>query len=686
MFVIDILQQEGRRLQIIAACVAAGLLVLLAGLWFVQIVNAQSFANSLKDQSIRTVRIPSIRGRILDCRGRVLASDRPRYNASLYLEDLRSQFAESYSNLLAAYAGAHPEVIRKKGRIVLPAGMRRQLQLQADCEVVSNITCRVSGELEEPRVLNAAAFLRHYTNYPYVPFQIVPDLTNRQMAIFAEKLSGQPDLELEVQPIRVYPGLSLAAHLLGYVRPMDPLDASEISFTMPDFEGRSGVELVFDAQLRGQAGVKSVLVNNQNYRQREEIETPNQPGNDIYLTINLNLQRAAEKALAEAQSSTVRGAVVVLDPRNGDILVLASAPAFDPNRFVGLLSQEEYARLSDPKFKPQFNRAVAGAYPPGSTFKIITSIACLESGLNTSEVFDSPGEFRSSPTHVIRDTAGAGLFDFERAFFRSSNTYFIHYGMQAGLRKILEVARRFHLGEKTGLETRQEEAGDVPRPEEAGQGISERSTPDVCIGQEITTTPLQMALVLGVIANGGTLFHPRVASHSKSPETDETRELTQQGRVHDQVFIEPGHLETIRHAMLADTEHPPDSTSLGGTAYPYFHHSGGVPYLDNFRVAGKTGTAEVKSPGSPYRRVTWFDSYGPYEDPRYVVVVMVEDGDFGGPTCAPVARKIYEAIQKEERGTAPKAGNKVARAFSPAGSGGVPPMPVNYPTAALARN
>ncbi len=654
MLVIDMPKQDGRRLHVIAACVAGGLLLLLGGLWFVQIVHAQRFANNLKRQSFRTVRMPAIRGQILDCRGRVLAADKPRYNAILYLEDLQGRFDERYANLLADYAREHPEAVTRKGRIVLPTGARRRLQLEADCDVVSNITFRVSTTLNEPRVLNTNAFLRHYNNYPYVPFQIVPDLASNQVAIFSEQLSGQPDVDLETQPVRVYPNGALAAHLLGFVQRMEPLDGAEVSFTMPDFEGRSGVERVFDVQLRGQPGVKSVLVNNQNYRQREEIETPNQPGEDIYLTIDLPLQRAAEQALAGAQAN-VRGAVVVLDPRNGDLLALVSAPSFDPNSFVPGVTPEEYARLNDPKYKPQFNRAVTGAYFPGSTFKIITALACLESGLDPKEIYDSPGEYRASPTaRPIGDTAGAGPFNFERAFFRSSNTYFIHYGMRAGLPKILEVAKRFHLGEKTGLETKQEVAGSVPGPDKIGRWFSQ-SAADVCIGQEITATPLQMALMVGAIANGGTLYWPRVASRTRAPETGDVQELRGQGRVRDHVFMDPRHLELIRHAMLEDTEHPPDHLGKGGTAYDYFHHPGGAPYLGKFRVAGKTGTAEVKSSGSPYKRVTWFDSYGPYEDPRYVVVVMVEDGAFGGPTCAPVARKIYEAIVKEEQGTPAKA-------------------------------
>ena len=652
-----VLKEKSQRLRIITGGVAAGLLVLLAGLWFVQIVYARHFADNLQRQSFRTVGIPGIRGKILDRLGRVLADDRPRYNASLFLEDLQRPFNQRYTNLEAAYKHDHPQLVNKSGKVAWPPGAHGALHLQADCDVVSNITFQVSTLLEEPRVLNPVAFARHYNNFPYVPFQIVPDLAPRQVAIFAERLSGQPDLDLETEPVRDYPNGETAAHVLGYVQRVEPESGGESR----DFEGRSGIERVFDEDLRGQAGIKSVLVNNQNYRQREAIVTPNQPGKDVYLTIDLTLQRAAEAALAAAQTN-VRGAVVVLDPNNGDILVAASAPAYDPNKFVTGFTPAEYAREfpDDPKLKPQFNRVVTGAYPPGSTFKIITGLACLENGLDPDEVFDSPGVWRgvSEKARPIADTAGPGLFNFERAFYRSSNTYFITYGLKAGLARILEVARRFHLGVKTGIETGQEVAGTIPTADEVGTTFPQSSAADVCIGQEITATPLQMAGMIEVIANGGTLYWPRLAAYSRDPETGEVIELTAKGRVRDHVKMNPEHLKIIRKAMLADTEHAADSTTKAGSAYSEFHYSNGassLPYLPNFRVAGKTGTAQVKSPGSPYRQVTWFDSYGPYEDPRYVVVVMVEDGVWGGSTCAPVARKIYEAIVKEEQGLAPRA-------------------------------
>jgi len=653
MFTLDMFKEQGGRLHVISGVVVVGMFLLLGGLWIVQIVCAKHFESDLKRQSIRHVRTPAIRGRILDCNGAVLADDKPRYNAILYLEDLQRQFDGQYLSLRTNYVRMHPAAINSKGKISLTNGVKQQLQWQADCDVVSNITWRVSASMGAPRLLNNKAFLRHYREHPYVPFAIVPDLAPRQVAILAEQWLGQPAVEMETQPLREYPYQSLAAHLLGYVQHRDASEDEDFAFDMPDYQGVSGVEYVYDRQLRGQPGDKSVLINNLNYRQREEIQTPNLAGNDIYLTIDLALQRAVEKALVSnpASPSHVRGAVVVMDPRNGDILALASAPSFDPNLFaLDHRTPEENERLNDPKFKPQFNRAVTGAYPPGSTFKIITGIACLEDGLDPAEKYDSPGVYLASASaRPIRDEAGAGPFDFEQAFYRSSNTYFIVKGKDR-LRKILEVAKRFHLGEKTGLSTHQEVAGNVPGPEKVGPSLG-MSTPDICIGQEITATPLQLAGMISVIANGGTLYVPRVVSHAQSPETGEIEELVPPGRVRDHVQLNPRDVALIRHAMVEDTEHAGEGLGPDGpgSAYKAFHYPGGAPKLANFRVAGKTGTAEVKSPGSAFRRVVWFDSYAPYEDPRYVVLVMVEDGLFGGTTCAPMAEQIYEAILKREQ-------------------------------------
>lgn len=662
MFVFDIFKDDGGRLRIVGAIMVLGMVVLLGGLWFVQVVFWNRFQSDLDKQSFRHVRTPAIRGAILDRNGVVLAGEEPRHTAVLYLEDLQGQFRDTSDRMRKAFMKMHPEMTNSKGKLSMPKKIREQIQTIADCAVVSNYVYRISASLGEPRLLNASVFRRHYESYPYVPFPIVPDLKPAQVAVLAEQWTGQPAIDVETDPVRHYPkdrltGNPLAANLIGYVLRRDPEEDSRYSFDMPDFEGKSGIEIAYDDLLCGQPGDKSVLINNMNYRQREEIDTPNLPGKDIYLTIDANIQRVAEAALARAprirdSNGIVRGAVIVMDPRNGDILAIASAPSFDPNLYVKEhRTAAESAALADPKFKPQFNRAMSGFYPPGSIFKIITGFACLESGLDPTAIYNSPGEWRPPNErggHVIKDEASAGPYDFVRAFYRSSNTYFIAEGIDH-IRKILEVAKRFHLGEKTAVSKTQEASGYIPGPEKVGPNLG-MSPADICIGQEITTTPLQVAGMISVIANGGTLYWPRVVSLSRSPDTGETEQIFAKGRVRDHIQINPQHLKLIRGAMLEDTEHQNLDGMGAGTAYPAFHDKDKhLSTIGNFHVAAKTGTAEVKSPGSAFKRVTWVASYAPFEDPRYVVVVMVEDGDFGGTTCAPVAAQIYDTIYRLER-------------------------------------
>jgi penicillin-binding protein 2 len=640
---------------------AAGLSLLLAGLWYVQIVSAKQMRGRMEWQSLKTNAVPPVRGRILDRDGKVLADNQPQYNVVLYLEELRGQFESEYTNhvlpdytnqLVADYLQKHPGASKPPpGASKLPPGARPALRMEAKYNVVSNTISRVGTLLRQTDPPGLAAFRHFYTNYTYVPMQILTNLTPKQIALFSEQLSGQPGVELGAQPVRGYPRKETAAHLLGYVR-----RAGEINkFLPPEYEGERGLEKAFDDLLHGEPGSDLVLVNSENYRQHQEVLTPNHFGRDLCLTLDLAIQQAAEKALAD-EFPNLRGAAVVMDVRSGDILAMASAPAFDPGEFASGISPARAEQLNDPRLKPQVNRATYDAFPPGSTFKIITALACLESGvLDPEAIYHSPpnplkptqGIFEEEG-YRIDDTAPPGDYDFERAFYHSSNSYFCHYGMKAGLRKLLEVARRFHLGEKTDFATHEEVAGDVPLPEQAGKKMPLNSGPYVAIGQEITVTPLQMTGMIAAIANGGTIFWPRIVSHAISPETKEVEELFPKARVRDQVKINPRHLQIIRQAMLQDTEHP------GANGYDAFHFPDGSPRLSNFHVAGKTGTAQVKSTALDYKLVTWFDSYGPYEDPRYAVVVMVLDGGSGGATCGPVARKIYDAIVKREQTSQPK--------------------------------
>jgi len=651
MLFFDQLKREDRSLQTISFGILAGMIILLVGLWRVQVVSADKYQSNMEKQTFRSVRVPGIRGKILDRNGIALVENRPRYSLDLYLEELLAPFTAT--NNVKAYKRAHPE-IKQITQPVLDEFRRASRTL---CyQIVSNATVQTSSTLLTPVAPREDAFFKHLSNYTYVPFPILTDLNEKQLAIYYEQLAREPAIDIDVQPVRTNRYGSTAAHILGYVtRQKAPREEEEISYQycLPYWKGKAGLEAAFEEELCGRPGVKWVLVNKNSYRQREEMKASPGPGRDLWLTIDARIQRAAERALG----ANTRGAAVVMDVRNGDILALVSSPAYDPNMFVRGVREDdpEYQRLQDKDLLAQFNRAT-GAYHPGSIFKIITSIACLESGLDPDEMYESEGYYQASPrSRPIHDTAGAGDFDFERAFYKSSNPYFISYGKKAGSRRLLDVGKRFHFGESTELGIGPESMGFFPRPEEAGSvAFPETSLQFACIGQIITVTPVQVACMLSAIANGGSLWWPRIVSHLRNPDTGEIEMINSPGRLRSKVALNPRHLELIRHAMVLDTE------SSEGTAHKaFFNRATGAPIsplLANFRVCGKTGTAQ-RELDEKKDHVTWFASFGPYENPRYAVVVMVE-GDlstYGVTYCAPGAEKIYEAlVQAEQRPAAPE--------------------------------
>ncbi|MCX8157471.1 MAG: penicillin-binding transpeptidase domain-containing protein [Verrucomicrobiae bacterium] len=646
MALLENLHQGDRPLQALAGVMAAGLLVLLGGLWYVQIVAGKKYAEEQVAQSFRTVRIPAVRGKIVDRDGRVLAENRPAYHASVYLEALSPYFRQAYALLVSNEAAR----VRAQYHRNLTREERATLARAARYMVASNVVTRLGYLLGQPAELSPAAFHAHYDQRRALPLPAVLDLSSNQVARLMENTVLPVGVDLDVQPVRVYHHGLLAAHVLGYLRKDNSSFEGEeafFNFRLPDYRGVIGIEGVFDAQLRGRAGVKSVLVNYLGYRQSENIWTPAEPGQNVVLTLDVELQRVAEKALAEAGRDTgqpTRGAVVVMEVHTGDLLVLASAPAYDPNDFLPAISPELMEQLNDPQQRPFINRATQERYPPGSIFKIITALAALEAGvLDPQEIYQGKGYAQVGDTR-IGDTAPPGPYDFRRAFKLSSNDYFIHYGLRAGLEALLRVGQRLHLGEPVDLPTGQNDPGFFPTREwmqqRRARGVvwSEGDTANLCIGQGyLAVNPVQMAVMTAAIANGGRVLYPRLVQRV------EPMEITGLGqnvveyppRLRGELGVHPRHLELVRDAMLADVEDP-DATGRRAA----------VP---GFRIGGKTGTAEVKQGRRVVDKITWFVAFGPYEHPQYAVVVMVESGASGGFTCAPVAAQIFKALRDRQR-------------------------------------
>jgi penicillin-binding protein 2 len=513
------------------------------------------------------------------------------------------------------------------------------------------IVASIGEKLQTPVAFDAAKFSRHYETRLALPYPVVEKLDLKAIARVAEQFTGATGVDIEMQSVRFYPYETMAAHLLGYLRRDDSSGEGEESFfsyRLPDYRGLIGVEGGFDEDLRGRAGGKSALVNNLGYKQSENVWLPAAAGNNVVLTLDARLQQAVEQSLRHRgpMGANTRGAVVVMDTRNGDVLAMASAPSFNPNHFVQGFPRGEWDRMHDEQLRPQINRATQDNYQPGSIFKIVIGMAALENGLNpaaTYTVEPHPGDPIHGVIHVgrraIKDTAQPGSYNFRRAFAKSSNSYFIRAGLDAGVDKIIEMGRRLHLGERAELPTRQESRGIFPTLQNVRAGWSPGDTANLCIGQaQIAVTPLQMAVMTSAIANGGTVFWPRLVQRMEPQDVLSTQPASniEAGRVRDQLGVSQRTMRVVQDAMLADTEDP-DGT-------------GRAAVVPGFRLGGKTGTAQVENTrGDVVNHITWFVSYGPWEKPRYAVVVMIEGGTSGGGNCAPIAHDIYEAIQKLER-------------------------------------
>ena len=670
MFVFDQLRSKDIPIRVMTAFILCCMLLLTVNLWRLQVASGEDYRVRQENQSVRAVRLPATRGRILDSNQQPLAVNRLRFDVHMYIDELRPLFYTHYMRL-------------KDGR-KLRRAEQDELGRTARYQVVSNLTMQVSLRLGQPLVLDEEKFHTHYYKRRYTPMAVMQDLSPGQVARFVEQIHAVPGVDLSVNPVRTYPNDDMAFHTLGYLRLDDDPDTGDdipfrFRYRLPDYVGVDGLEGVYDELLRGEAGAKTIRVNNISYRTSEEVWEWPESGYNMVLSLDRNIQLAAEAAL-QANGPETRGAVVVMDPRTGDLLSLVSLPGFDSNKFISGFSREEITRLNDSRLNPWLNRATGSggvSYPPGSIFKLISAVAYLEEGLiDPAEKVYNPGYFRDSklyPNYELDDTAPPGDYDFIRAFKRSSNTYFIHHALKPngqtdqwrqGKRILLDWGNRFRLGQKTLASL----PGDLPSPiRESGGYFPARDNKlkkrnqfgekvgwaagdvgNLCIGQgEITVTPLQMAVMTSAVANGGKVLQPRLVKRIDSQRAfGQAQNRVIPVEVLDDLHLKPETVALMHKAMLADVA---DRDGSGRAAR--------VPGM---AIGGKTGTAQKKVPTGKYDprsgvrlfrtdHVTWFVSFAPVESPRYAVVVMVESGESGGTTCAPIAGRIYRAIRDLER-------------------------------------
>ena len=628
----------GRRLIAMTLIVAFCAVALVARLFYLQVLRYDHFSELSQGNRIRIDPLPPARGLILDRNGEAIALNRPAYQ----LEIIREQTPDlvgTLERLAALGLLAPPEV----------AGLRRTIEARRSFDVV--------------------------------PIRL--QLSEEELARFAVHRYDFPGVEVRPRLTRYYPGAGSAVHALGYVGAISEADQDRIdaaNYAGTTLIGKLGVERAYEDELHGDTGHQQLLVNAQGRLvervglsatelQRQEPMA----GNDLVLALDMRVQRAAEQALAGK-----RAAVVAIDPNNGDVVAFVSTPTFDPNGFARGLSVTEYAALQGNIDKPLYDRAARGVYPPGSTIKPLVALAALEFGTTDPKetrtcrgVFQLPGS-----RHRYRDwkKEGHGTVNMHKAIAESCDTYFYHVAEVLGIDRMHDFLDGFGLGRETGIDIGGERSGLVPSKAWKKKAFKRRElqtwfpgeTVIAGIGQGfMLATPLQLAQAAATIATRGKRYAPRIVKRIRDARTGETRELPAEALPPVKIK-DPKNWDIIIGGMIGVTNDPT------GTAR---RSQAGAPY----RIAGKTGTAQVFSVGQHeqykeseveerLRDHALFVAFAPAEAPKLAVAVLVENGRSGSGTAAPIARAVFDAYLLPP-GAAERKDGTAAAPPPPSGSG-----------------
>jgi penicillin-binding protein 2 len=589
-----------RRLAVLSVALAIGFCGIAAQLVFLQILTGDRLAELSDKNRIRLRTVTAPRGILFDRNGQPLVENRPAFTLAVVPRDADD----------------------------LPAVLDR----------LSSLIGIPATELQE-------RFAKIPLDSPW-PVRLSRGLTLDEIARLEEWKVELPGVTVEVESQRTYPSMRFAAHLLGYVREASEADLGRGRFRRGDLVGQSGLERLYDEYLRGRDGAEQIEVDAYGRSMRVLHREEPLAGAHVYTTIDRRIQEAAEQALGPRN-----GAVVVLDPRNGDVLALVSNPAFPVERFSGRIDRETWVSLVQDPDRPLLNRAVQGEYAPGSLFKIVVAAAALQAQVFTPfDRLSCPREWwfggRAYHNWEDRDRGAVTLLE---AIQHSCNTFFYQLGLKVGPERIAKMSEEFGLGQPPGTGLVGERAGLVPSPAWKRKALHDKwhagDTVSLAIGQGlITVTPLQMARFMGAVANGGVLWKPRMVARIQAP--DGAPLATETAREERRAAVSPVVFEFLHEALAA--------VVASGT--------GKGAQVPGVTIAGKTGTAqtrEFKSDAERKRRDqdnAWFAAFAPVEDPRVVVVVFAERAGLGGQVAAPIAREIFKAIFLEKVAAAGFAG------------------------------
>lgn len=674
------------RLGVIGIITVSLLAALFARLWFLQVMTSPDYVNTARSVTTRTVTEQAPRGRILDRNGQVIVANARQIAVSIDFQQYMS------------LSGADQQRLRNK----LATELTRDQPLRPPV-TPDDITNRLNN--------------KRYSHFKPVP--IATDVSPNLWVYLAEHAAEFSSVSVEREEVRDYKYGTLLAHVIGYTgaitgEELHRLQNIKQPYANDDLVGKAGVEKSFENLLHGVPGKTTYEVDARNKPVRVISRTPPIAGYDVYLTIDINLQALAERSLAtELFNARTRfdghkggfppspaGSSVIEDPTNGEILALASFPTFDPRQFVGGISQDRYNQLIDPnKFSPFTNRTTEGLYAPGSTFKLVTSLAALRTGditpdttINDNGSFDIPN--CAGFTCKINSPGATGTVNLPLALTRSSDVYFYKIGYELwqgrgnfGATPIQDTATQFGYGSSTGIELPLDYTGTIPTPARRDQQRAANPSRDIrpwgsgdniniSTGQgEVLVTPLQLTNAYATLANGGTRWRPTLllkVNDANSPHTVGLPPRKELGKVD----LPP----QFRDPMMAGFM----GVTVDGTAAGAFS---GFPQ-DKFRVGGKTGTAEIsKDPktGAPRFDTSLFVGFGANHDGhQYVASSVMEQSGFGADVAAPVVRDLFQALADGTVGFAPLKGFNLdpnGRIILPEtslpGLGQTPPPPTN---------
>lgn len=572
------------------------LVVVLLGLrlWHLQIREGPYYRDLSENNRTRLVLLEPARGLIYDRHGVLLANNVPSFSLYVTLEDVKDR--EVLIRQLTDLLGLDPTIVRKK------------------------MTAKGSKLL---------------------PRKIKDHMTLRDATLVESHRLDMPGVMIQVESQRNYPGGVTAAHLLGYVGEIsaDQLEKPEfIDLHQGSIVGQYGVEKSYDRHVRGTAGQKSVEVDALGHEKKASVVERPQAGNDLYLTIDVRLQKVAEELLGQE-----RGAIVALDPNSGDILAMASRPGFDPNVLSRELTAKQWVEIVQDEGRPLNNRASQGQYPPGSTFKIPMAVAALETKTvsPSSTVYCNGGYQFGKRLYHDWKASGHGYVDLHNALVHSCDVYFYTIGQRMGIDVMAEFGKDFGLGKATGVELPSERSGIMPSTAWKQKAKNEQWLPgetiSAAIGQGyVTVTPLQMASLVGTVANDGINYRPRLVLAVMDRTLGNLQELPAVPR--GKMNAKPETFRIIKDA-LADVVAKGTATKAKSSIVT---------------IGGKTGTAQVaalrtgpeENIPKKFRDHAWFVAFAPVESPKIAVAVLAEHMGHGGAAAAPLAKEVIETYLK----------------------------------------